>query len=73
MEQLPEPFRKGMMRSDLWRDERTRNPPLDVTSCGTIFLPQVKADCVILLRVGYDPGFEISRLWGLGEVVDVYA
>jgi hypothetical protein len=64
-EHMPEPFRSGAKSSELWLSERMKS--VNGTSCVNIFLPHVKADCLVLIRMGYEAGFSFSNTYGLGE------
>ena len=67
IENLPEPFRTGMMMSNLWRKEKARGG-LAITNGLTMYLPETpNEDAFFVLRLGYHQGFNICDLFGLGE------
>jgi hypothetical protein len=67
IEKLPEPFRSGMVRSSLWKEEEERGG-LAVTNCLSMYLPETAhEDAFFVARIGYDDGFEISNIFGLGD------
>lgn len=62
METLPEPFRSAIGMSNGWA-EQTGVPW--VKDCLTIILPEiVNQDGYVVMRISYDIGFEISKLYG---------
>jgi len=68
IENLPEPFRTGMKTSNLWRKEKERGG-LAVTNCLSMYLPETEnEDALFILRIGYQDGFNISNLFGLGDL-----
>jgi len=67
IENLPEPFRTGMQTSNLWRKEKERGG-LAVTNCLSVYLPKKKnEDALFIVRIGYQDGFNISNMFGLGD------
>ncbi|KAF7590256.1 hypothetical protein BBP40_003094 [Aspergillus hancockii] len=67
VEYLPEPFRSGMEKSSLWKKEGERGG-LAVTNCLSMYLPETAhEDAFFVARIGYNYGFEISNLFGLGD------
>jgi hypothetical protein len=70
VDRLPEPFRTGMQTSKLWRDEQKRGG-LEVTNCLSLYLPErVNEDSLLVVRMGYRDGFNISNILGLGDPED---
>lgn len=66
---LPEPFRNGIKRSNLWRKE-DESGGLAVSNCLSIYLPETNGeDAIFVARMSYDDGFTIFNLLGLGESV----
>ncbi len=67
IENVPEPFRTGMEMSNLWREEEETGG-LAITNCLTVYLPiKRNEDALFVGRVGYDDGFNICDLLGLGD------
>lgn len=67
IDKLPEPFRTGMQTSKLWRDEQERGG-LSVTNCLSLYLPKkINEDTLLVIRMGYSDGFNISDILGLGD------
>lgn len=65
--ELPEPFRSGMARSSLWKKEEERGG-LAVTNCLSMYLPETAyEDAFFVARIGYEDGFVISNIFGLGD------
>lgn len=70
IDRLPEPFRTGMERSKLWRDEQETGG-LSVTNCLSLHLPEkVNEDTFLVIRMGYRDGFNVSDMLGLGDLED---
>ena len=64
---MPEPFYSGIAMSKLWKKEMNRGG-LEVTNCLTLYLPEnVYEDAFLSLRIGYDSGFDIAKLFKFGE------
>jgi len=67
IENLPEPFRTGMRTSNLWRKEK-ESGGLAVTNCLSVYMPKKdNEDALLVLRIGYEDGWNISNLFGLGD------
>jgi hypothetical protein len=67
IDMLPEPFRTGMQMSKLWREEQERGG-LSVTNCLSLYLPKkINEDTLLVIRMGYSDGFNISDMLGLGD------
>ena len=67
IENLSEPFRTGMKTSNLWRKEKERGG-LAVTNCLSVYMPEkTYEDALFVVRIGYDDGWNISNLFGLGD------
>lgn len=65
--ELPEPFRSGMARSNLWKKEEGTGG-LAVTNCLSMYLPETAhEDAFFVARIGYEEGFVISHIFGLGD------
>lgn len=70
VELLPDIFRSGMRRSNLWLSEEQRGG-LMVTNCLSVHLPlQSYEDAFFITRISYDWGFHIANMFGLGELGD---
>jgi hypothetical protein len=66
-ELIPEPFRTGLKTSKGWTQENDRGG-LAVTNGLIMFLPEASnEDSFCLMRMGYESGFNISDLLGLGD------
>ena len=64
---LPELFRTGMQTSNLWKMEQERGG-LAITNCLSIYLPETaNEDALLLMRIGYNNGWDISNRFGLGD------
>lgn len=71
IESLPEPFRTGIKRSNLWQSEDDSGG-LAVSNCLSIYLPETNdEDAIFVARLGYDDGFTIFDRLGFGESVVV--
>lgn len=67
IDKLPEPFRTGMKMSKSWKDEQERGG-LSVTNCLSLYLPKrINEDTLLVIRMGYADGFNISDILGLGD------
>jgi len=67
VENLPESFRTGMKMSNLWCKEK-ESRGLAITNSLKIYLPvRTNEDSLLILRLGYYPGFNIFDLFGLGD------
>ncbi|KAM5487032.1 hypothetical protein MaudMau93_004751 [Microsporum audouinii] len=67
IDKVPEPFRSGMESSKLWKEEQESGGLL-VTNCLSLYLPEkINEDAVLLIRIGYYEGFNISNNLGLGD------
>ncbi|EGE00673.1 hypothetical protein TESG_07970 [Trichophyton tonsurans CBS 112818] len=67
IDKVPEPFRTGMESSKLWKEEQESGGLL-VTNCLSLYLPEkIYEDAVLLIRIGYYDGFNISNNLGLGD------
>ena len=65
---LPKPFYTGIRISNLQRKE-TENRGLVVTNCLFIYmLKKDNEDALLVLRIGYKDGQNISNLFGLGDL-----
>jgi hypothetical protein len=69
-ENLPEPFRTGVRTSKLWSDEseEMKRGGLAITNGLCVYLPEIpNNDSFVIITVGYDEGFNVSNLFGLGD------
>jgi hypothetical protein len=67
VENLPEPFRTGMMKSNLWKNEEQRGG-LPVTNCLSLYMPKTgDEDVLAVLRLGFERGWKTFDLLGLGD------
>jgi hypothetical protein len=67
---IPEPFRTAIETSKLWRQEKERGG-LEVTNCVTFDFPETyNEDVIVKLRINYDSGFDMSNLFGFGDLVE---
>ena len=66
-EQLPEPFRGGVMTNKLWRE--TEGSGFAMTRSLTFYMTtELGEDHFVVFRVGYDAGFEIvNKMFGAGD------
>lgn len=62
VEEIPEPLRKGIMASNLWKKERAYGGP--VTNCVTMYQPETALeDAFLVIRLGYREGFDYLDLF----------
>ncbi len=67
VENLPEPFRKGMKTSNFWCKEK-ESGGLAITNGLKIYVPETpNEDFLLVLRLGYYQGFNIFDLFGFGD------
>jgi hypothetical protein len=67
VENLPEPFRTGFMKSNLWLGEK-ESGGLAITNGLKMLLPATpNEDTLLVLTLGYYQGFNICNLFGLGD------
>jgi hypothetical protein len=67
IDKLPEELRVGVKNSSLWREEQRRGG-LSVTNCLSLYLPEKhNQDTFLVVRMGYDDGFNFSDILGLGD------
>jgi hypothetical protein len=67
IENLPEPFRTAMTTSKLWCEEMETGG-LAITNGLSMHMPEThNDDAFLVLRLGYDQGFNIFNMFGLGE------
>ena len=66
IENLPEPIRTGVKKSNMWKNERLGG--WSVTNCLSLYLPEEhNEDTLLVIRMGYHDGFNFSAnlgLWG---------
>lgn len=66
IDKLPQSFQTGMERSELWK-EKQKKGALSVTNCLSLYLPEkINEDAVLVIRMGYNDGFSVSDILGLG-------
>ena len=67
IENLPEPFRTGIKKTNLWRKEN-ESGGLAVTNCMSLYLPETDGeDALFVARIGSDDGFDICDMFGFGD------
>jgi hypothetical protein len=67
IDKLPEQIRIGVKNSRLWRAEQRRGG-LSVTNCLSLYLPEKHdQDTFLVVRMGYDDGFNLSNILELGD------
>jgi len=67
IEKLPEPFRRFPKNSKMWKNEQQEGG-LSVTNCLSLYLPEEhNEDTLLVIRMGYHDGFDLSNKLGLWE------
>lgn len=68
IEEVPEPPRTGIKTSKLWKEER-EGWGLEVTNCLTMAFPEKAVeDTFLVIRLGYNEGFDTLNPLGLGDL-----
>jgi hypothetical protein len=71
IEYLPEPIRTYMKNSNMWKSEQQKGG-LSVTNCLSLYLPEEhNEDTLLVIRMGYHDGFNLSASLGLWEGMGV--